>query len=204
MLSLFEQFDNIETPTQKLVLYSSQTNEWYTPKRYVVAAKRVMGNIDIDPASCKEANQVIKASKYYDMGSNGLDKEWRGRCWLNPPYGYDGPTRQKANISAWIERLIEQYKSGITTEAILLVNATTEKRWFDPLWDYPICFARVRISFWNTQGESGRPTHGNALVYFGKNETQFTEIFDEIGPIVKRVNVSKSRVAPLLLWEALP
>lgn len=202
MITLFGQDEDVVSlDEQGLILYSSQSNEWYTPARYVNVARRLMGSIDVDPASCKEANQVVRASKYYDVSSNGLDKQWEGKVWLNPPYGYDGPTRQKANVSSWIEKLIEQYELGVTTEAVLLINATTEKRWFDPLWRYPICFASVRVSFWNAQGERGRPTHGNALVYFGNNEAQFVEMFNPIGPVVSRVYPSHPSLTSRSLWE---
>ena len=187
-------------PDNEIMLYSSRSNEWYTPARYAEVIRELLGTIDVDPASNALANQVIQATTYYDVQSNGLDKEWHGRVFLNPPYGYDGATRQKGNVGVWINKLVEQYTAGIVTEAVLLVNATTEKRWFDPLWQYPICFARVRISFWNAQGESGRPTHGNALVYFGKNTARFIQVFDKIGPIVNLARVPHME-NPLTLWD---
>lgn len=187
-------------------LHLSMTNEWYTPPAYIRAARKVLGTIDVDPASSRIANQVVQATTWYDESTNGLGRPWLGRIWLNPPYGYNGPTRQKSNVGDWISWLLEQYRQGITIEAILLVNATTEKRWFDALWAYPICFARVRISFYRPDGSAGRPPHANAFVYLGPHEERFFQVFDThgeegIGPIVKRVCLPQRESSQMILWN---
>lgn len=165
-------------------LLMSESNEWYTPAVYVEAARELMGDIDLDPASNELANEVIQADTYYDIETNGLDKDWAGRIWLNPPYGI---TDGKSNQEVWAHRLMKQYGDKITTEAILLVNANTEAKWFQPLYNYPICFTDHRIRFYNTEGASSQPTQGNAFVYFGEQEARFIELFKQFGPIVRRI-----------------
>lgn len=163
---------------------SSDSNEWYTPEEYIHAAHELMGGIDLDPASCQLANEVVKAADYYDIRRNGLYEEWKGRIWLNPPYGFTGG---ESNQSVWSNRLIDQFKNGITTEAILLVNANTEAKWFQPLYDkHLICFTDHRIRFYNVNGESSQPTQGNALVYFGSQRKRFIEIFSRFGTVIER------------------
>lgn len=168
------------------VLQSSESNEWYTPAQYVDAARRLMGAVDVDPASNALANEVIQASCYYDASTNGLDKLWTGRVWLNPPYGF---TEGRSNQEVWTNRLIEQYQSGVTTEAVLLVNANTEAKWFQPLYDYLICFTDHRIRFYSHSGASSQPTQGNALVYFGCQRQRFIELFSVFGVVLERVVV---------------
>jgi len=175
----------IATRGTPAALQMSESNEWYTPKEYVNAARELMGGIDLDPASCAFANETVKAADYYDITQNGLDKEWTGRVWLNPPYGFDGGI---SNQERWVNRLIEQYPHN-TTEAVLLVNAVTDRKWFQPLWDFPICFTDHRIRFYNTDVEAGQPTHGNALIYLGlqEKESLFVALFKQFGPIAKRI-----------------
>jgi hypothetical protein len=65
-----------------------KTAEWYTPARYMVLVREVLGDIDLDPASTAEANQVVRAKVFYDQASNGLARDWRAKTlFLNPPYG---------------------------------------------------------------------------------------------------------------------
>jgi hypothetical protein len=52
------------------VANNSGNNEWYTPAKYVEAARRCMGSIDTDPASSEFANRTVKAGTYYDAESS--------------------------------------------------------------------------------------------------------------------------------------
>lgn len=165
-------------------LQASDNNEWYTPSVYVDAARELMGAIDVDPASCEFANRTVKAAQYFTIDDDGLTKPWMGRVWLNPPYGRgDG----ESNQSAWTKRLLQQYREGCTTEAVLLVNAVTDRGWFQPLWQFPICFVSQRIRFYNTETPAGQPTHGSVLVYLGDNKERFVDIFSQFGPVVTHV-----------------
>ena len=169
-------------------LLSSDSNEWYTPKEHVEAARALMrGEIDLDPASNELANRVIKANKFYTIGDNGYNKAWYGNVWLNPPYGRSADDDNKSNQELWSAKLISEYKYGNVKEAVLLVNAVTDRRWFQPLWDYPICFTDHRIKFYSPDTQAGQPTHGNALVYFGNNLTGFVKEFKKFGVIAKKL-----------------
>lgn len=164
-------------------LQSSESNEWFTPAEYVNAARELMGGIDIDPASCEVANRVIQAAKYYTKQDNGLARSWRGRVWLNPPYGFENGA---SNQETWSRELIERYQAGLVTEAVLLVNAVPGNKWFQPLWDFMICFPDHRIRFYNAEVEQSQPTHSNALVYLGHQRVRFIELFNRFGVVVER------------------
>ena len=163
---------------------SSGSNEWYTPADIVTSARAVMGSIDVDPASCAEANRSVRAGIFYDEAADGFAREWEGNVWLNPPYGF-GPNNV-SNAQRWSHRLIDQYEDGIVDQACLLVNASTGYAWFKRLWDYPICFFYNRIAFEPPEGSANahRPTHSNIVAYFGENVDRFVSEFSKWGRVV--------------------
>lgn len=171
--------------------FSSASNEWYTPSEYIEAAREVMGAIDLDPASNALANETVQAARYFTQEDDGLAQEWAGRVWLNPPYGV---TDGKSNAGIWADRLIAEYRAGKVREAVLLVNANTERGWFTPLWDFPICFTNHRIQFYTVDGVGAQPIDGNALVYFGENVAGFVDVFSRFGEVAGSFTRGVARV----------
>jgi phage N-6-adenine-methyltransferase len=158
------------------VAHNNGNNEWYTPAEYISAARSVMGGIDLDPASSDQANETVKATKYYTIRDNGLSKEWHGRVWLNPPYA-------NKIIKPFIEKLCLHTACGDVTEAIILVNNATETAWFNALIKAAsaIVFPKKRIQFYMPDGKTGSPLQGQAILYIGFNPSAFLEIFGVFG-----------------------
>lgn len=164
-------------------LTSSESVEWYTPPEYTAAAREVMGAIDLDPASCAEANEWIGAARFLTEADDGLSRQWSGRVWLNPPYGRDDSHR--SNQEKWSAKLIQEHASGRVKQAHLLVNSATGNRWFQPLWAYPICFVDHRIKFRVPDGaKRDQPLHSNVIVYMGLYREKFARAFAGLGRIV--------------------
>lgn len=161
------------------LVQQSLSNEHYTPEKYIEAAREVLGGIDLDPASCEAANLVVKADQYFDAGLNGLKEGWRGRVWLNPPYG--------GLSGMFIEKLVAEYAAKKVSAAVVLVNAhCTDTAWFKPLWDGILCFTDHRINFAGDDTRSGS-THGSVFAYFGPEAGKFIQGFQQFGPCVARI-----------------
>jgi len=128
--------------------------EYYTPEKYIRAVRKVLGNIELDPASCELGNLVVQAERIYTLQQNGLAHLWQAETlYINPPYGRTG---HRSNQEIWSCKLIAEYEAGNVGEAILLVNANTETTWFQRLCSYSLCLVRGRINFRSPQGkESG-------------------------------------------------
>jgi DNA N-6-adenine-methyltransferase (Dam) len=193
-------FDNV-TPFP----VKQKSNEWYTPARYIEAAREVMGGIDLDPASSTEANWTVKAKMYYKQEEDGLKQQWYGRVWLNPPYG---STDGVSNMGAFTRKLIAEYETGNVTQAIVLLTSKTDATWFQPLWNHPICFPDHLIYF-----EGDKPNkshyngkychiHGTTFTYLGPHEQEFIDVFSQFGTVAKRVSPARLRPTPVLtLWD---
>lgn len=162
------------------VAYNSGNQEWYTPGRFIDAARSVMLSIDLDPASTAEANEVVKAGTFYTKEEDGLSREWFGHVWLNPPYA-------AKLVSRFAVKLVNEYRNNHVTQAIVLVNNATETAWFALLAAeaMALCLPSGRISFWRPDGASKRPLQGSAFLYFGSylGTDLFLDEFAQFGSV---------------------
>lgn len=171
------------------LLTSSQTAEWYTPPIYIEAVREVLGEIDLDPASCAAANEWIKAKTFYTEEDNGLSKEWKGKVFLNPPYG---KTKGKSNQGIWAEKLFHHYDASDVSEAILLTKSVPGYEWWEYLFSYlylPVCFCRERITFLKLNGKGvvvakGMAKAGSNFWYIGDKSVHFKNVFWRFGNVV--------------------
>jgi ParB family transcriptional regulator, chromosome partitioning protein len=141
----------------------------------------VLGEIDLDPASCNEAQVTVKATRYFTKADDGLKQEWWGRIFVNPPY-------KRGLIRPFVRKLIEEYRLGRVSEAILLSFNNTSAAWFQEAAGdaSAICFTRGNIAFFHkTKGQMGRSAIGAAFLYFSRGDiNKFVTTFSEIGLIV--------------------
>ena len=150
---------------------------WYTPERVIVAARRTLGDIELDPATAAAAQQVVQAKRFYTIEQDSLRLSWEaGSVWLNPPY-----TRKV--IDAFAVKLLEAYRSGTIQRAIWLSNNSTETSWFQMLSAEAkaVFFPRGRLDYWRLDDAGhrvkGPPLQGQALLYFGDAPERFAEEF---------------------------
>ena len=189
----------------------SGNTEWYTPPKYTEAARQVMGEIDLDPASSKIANKMHKATKIFTKAQNGLNKTWKGRVFMNHPFGKgekacktierDGLKHYKCSKNScvkrgyhidedvpgngvWINKILKSYRTGKVEEAIILTFASTSEGWFIPLLDHKQCFVRGRINFIDINGKviTGAPK-GAVFTYLGDNPARFALVFGKFGKV---------------------
>lgn len=129
------------------------TNSWLTPPEIPSA----LGKFDLDPC-CPFGMPWRLAEKTFTEFEDGLWQPWKGRVWLNPPYG--------GELKRWIKRLAE-HGNGIA-----LVPARTEvESWFWPhIWEAAsaVLFIRGRLYFHTVSGSLlGNAGHGSVLAAYG-------------------------------------
>jgi phage N-6-adenine-methyltransferase len=150
--------------------------EWHTPAKYLDLARRVLGAIDLDPASNEDAQHTVQATEYFTKNDDGLTKEWHGRVWLNPPYA-------RKNIAKFVKKLIEERKAGHVIAAILLTHACPDTAWFRDAAAVAdvVCFTTGRVRFENADGRLANPKQGQAFFYFGEFPSTFIAEFTSVG-----------------------
>ena len=161
---------------------NSGDTEWFSPRSITEAAHRLMGGIDLDPASNALANDVVQATRYFDREADGLRQPWVGRIFINPPY-------INTVISAFVDRLLDHVRRGDVTQAVVLVNNATDTPWFQSLSAEAtgICFPLGRVHYWLADDRKlSSVLQGQAIHYFGPRRNQFGEIFGPLGLLVRR------------------
>ncbi len=166
--------------------FSSEEIEWYTPARYIAAVREVLGEIDLDPASCFLANQTVKAAQIFNVDEDALTQPWHGRVFMNPPYGVDKGTRASV-AGRFCQKLIDEYIAGNVEAAIVLVNSAHAQAWQEPLYDFPVCFVDHRIAFVSSDGVVNKaPTFMNIFVYLGSEAETFAMAFSQLGYVMRK------------------
>ena len=161
-----------------LINQDSGAFEYYTPPFIVDAARTVLGAIDLDPASSPQANRTVQASHFYTIDDDGLNQYWYGNVWMNHPFGRDRNPR-------WINKLRTEYEIGDVEAACCITFASTSERWFQPLFDYPLCFLHPRTNYLLPDGSLKRGvTKGSVAAYMGANISGFFEAFKPLGRVM--------------------
>ena len=159
-----------------------QSDEWYTPAKYIALVREVIGNITTDPASCEFAQRTVQAKTYYTLQTNGLAQSWHGAVFVNPPYS-------RGVIGQCSAKFVAEYEIGNMQRGIILVNSDTSTKWMQSLLvRYPVCFTAGRIRFVKRDNKfNGAGRYPQAFFYAGDNAQRFSKIFSQIGTVMSRV-----------------
>jgi hypothetical protein len=186
---------------------SCESPDWYTPIRYVDAARAVMGGIDLDPASEPAANTRIQAARFYTAEENGLERPWFGKVFVNPP---------GKQTNAFWSKLLREWHSGVIEQAVWIGFSLQQLQTLQhaaaqagqqarPLFDlpamghetplnFPLCIPRKRIEFVENAAKRGErlaqgkpepdsPTHANYVTYLGPHVQAFVDVFQQFGQV---------------------
>jgi phage N-6-adenine-methyltransferase len=138
------------------------SDEWETPPEEVETLEQEFGSFDLDPCA-REA--TCKAQEYYTKDDDGLQQEWYGKVWLNPPYSDPGP---------WVQKAQEEVVSGRATLVVACLPAATDTHWFHT-WVLPYAelrFRRGRIKFLGWEGQPlGTPKAGTIYAIYRRRLT---------------------------------
>lgn len=106
---------------------SSKNTSWQTPKWLFDILDQEF-NFDLDVCA---TNENALCDHYFTLEENGLEQEWFGVSYCNPPFNKAGQ---------WVEKAYREAKKGNCT-AVLLIGARTDTRYF---WKY-VCQGEIRF-----------------------------------------------------------
>ena len=152
--------------------FSSTDSEWYTPDKIIVPTISLLGEIDLDPCSNCKDNPNVPAKRHFTKDDDGLNQEWQGTVYLNPPYGL--------GIKQWTEKLVYHYTQSDVSEAIALLPARTDTIWLSKLREFPRCFIRGKLHFSGAPHSAPFPS---IVIYLGQNPEKFKMCFEELGDV---------------------
>ena len=101
------------------------------------ALNEEFGPFDLDPCATPEN---AKCPNYYTEERNGLIRPWRGKVFVNPPYG--------RGIKVWVQRCWASGGTGAELVVALLPSRTDTAWWHDFVMKAnEIRFIRGRLKF---------------------------------------------------------
>ncbi len=133
-------------------LFSSNSNEWSTPKDFFQALDAEF-HFNLDPCATP---QNAKCERFYTIENDGLAQNWGGRVFCNPPYGRD--------LRKWVKKCYEESKR--CEVVVMLIPARTDTSYFH---DYiyhkasEIRFIRGRLHF--NESKQGAPFPSMVVIY---------------------------------------
>jgi len=165
--------DNFNTPAAE-----ESTDTWLTPEHIF----KPLGKFDFDPCCPPEMPWRTAESMYYwrEGQLSGLDLMWKGRVWLNPPYGRE--------TFKWLDKLSRHAPGGIG-----LIFARTDTRGFhETIFEraHSIYFFRGRINFWRKVGglwvAGGAGNAASCLVAYTEADSKIISAANDDGFIIGR------------------
>ncbi len=166
-------------------------DEWYTPREVVEAARRALGGIDLDPASCDVAQETVRAARYFTKADDGLSRPWEGRVFLNPPFSV------KAGKAEFVAKLVEHYVAGDVEAAVLVTSVDFGGAWAAPLREHvaATCSGTGRTKFHHPE-KSNDPALPSAFHYFGPDLMRFAEAFAGLGQVAVAHTDTRAGIMP--------
>jgi len=134
------------------LMFSSKTDMWATPQDVF---DKLNEEFNFNTDVCASSTNA-KCSHYYTEQDNGLLQDWKGTCFMNPPYG--------RTIGEWVSKAYKESTKGATI-VCLLPSRTDTRWWHDNIIDNDaeVRFIKGRLKF---GGHNNSAPFPSAIVIF--------------------------------------
>jgi len=100
-------------------------DNWRSPYYIIEFAQEILEKIDLDPCASPAIKHHFATTNWTGYPDNGLNLQWYGNAFINPPYG--------SQIKHWINKSIEEHESPSPPNQILLLPCRPGSKWFDKI-----------------------------------------------------------------------
>ena len=141
------QLTLFETPQTNLT-----SDDYYTPK-WIFDLLNI--EFDIDVASPPDGPMFTPCKKYFTQLDNGLNKDWYGSVFLNPPF---------SEPKVWIDKWLD-HANGV------LLAPMAKSKWFNTLWNSNASLIALpsNLRFADPKGGNGSIMLGCVMAALGDN-----------------------------------
>lgn len=159
----------------------SERDDWKTPPDLLADLQTAVGGFDLDP--CAGADTSIGATNFrLEDGQDGLEREWDGVVFVNPPFSYK---------SEWLAKTVAEIQAARADTVVVLTPDGTDtiSWWHQHIASHAelICFCEGRISYYADGEQMGSPTFGTAISVFGTVPDGLADVLQEWGHVVRTV-----------------
>lgn len=118
----------------------------------------------LDPCSSHENHKCVR---YFTAEDDGLEQEWTGRVFMNPPYG--------RTLGSWMRKAWEASQSTAELVVCLVPARTDVKWWHEYAVRGEVRFVKGRLRFGDAKASAPFPS---AIVVF-RNASAVTKVASE-------------------------
>jgi len=171
-----------------MTLYTEQSqdtkDEYPTKPELWRPLARAVGGFDVDPASGCEPEAI--ATTCYTEEENGLEQQWNGRVWLNPPF---------SDKTQWYRKAVNEVTAGNAEVVVALAPVDTSTQWFHN-W-----FSRANVICWlegrDWYEANGSPSFNTAIGVFGQCPNDLVSALESFGVVTETVSSVVQTELPL-------
>jgi site-specific DNA-methyltransferase (adenine-specific) len=127
-------------------MLTSKTDEWETP-RWLFDRLNEEFRFNLDPCA---STKIAKCPTYYTKELDGLNRNWFGSVFVNPPH---------SRLKEWVRKAQEELKR--CDRVVMLLPARTDTKWFHEIVlksASEIRFIKGRLRFGNSKNTAPFPS----------------------------------------------
>lgn len=127
--------------------YTTGSDEHDTPAEFFAPISDSVGGFDLDPCASNTSNLADENNRE----DGGLEMDWRGKVFLNPPY---------SDVGEWMKYARHEHEHGHADLIVGLVFARTGTQWFHNYATSAdlICFVEGRLTFGEATNNAPAPS----------------------------------------------